>query len=120
MTLSSNIAVRTPSKPVAASCVFQNHSVEDHALYCKSISTTLLLLHQHTIGVLTTEDPISAYDKFNISNASTVFDLLGQVVNLGEPVPPLNQRPVAFGLLISFLVSSSRLDRRLQQNLTIR
>lgn len=41
-----------------------------------------------------------------MSNASTIFDLLGQADNLNEPVPVLNQRPVAFGLLISFLVSS--------------
>lgn len=53
----------------------------------------------------------SAYDKFNMSNASTIFDLLGQVDNLNEPVPTLNQRPVAFGLLISFLVSRKRPDQ---------
>lgn len=53
-----------------------------------------------------------------MSNASTIFDLLGQVDNLGEPVPALNQRPVAFGLLISFLVSRLRPDYRLGQNLT--
>ncbi|KAG6361472.1 hypothetical protein INS49_009699 [Diaporthe citri] len=41
-----------------------------------------------------------------MSNASSIFDLLGQVDNLSEPVPTLNQRPVAFGLLISFLAVS--------------
>lgn len=56
-----------------------------------------------------------------MSNASSVFDLLGQVDNLNEPVPALNQRPVAFGLLISFLVSRPEdRTRRLGQNLTSR
>lgn len=52
-----------------------------------------------------------------MSNESTVFDLLGQVDNLNEPVPALNQRAVAFGLLISFLVSRPRPDRRLELKL---
>lgn len=55
-----------------------------------------------------------------MSNASTIFDLLGQVDNLNEPVPALNQRPVAFGLLISFLVSRPRPDRLLELKLTNR
>ncbi|KAK2599417.1 hypothetical protein N8I77_011171 [Diaporthe amygdali] len=41
-----------------------------------------------------------------MSNASSIFDLLGQVDNLSEPTPALNQRPLAFGLLISFLIVS--------------
>lgn len=37
--------------------------------------------------------------------ATHLFDLLGKVDNLDEPIPPLNRRPVAYGLIISFLVS---------------
>lgn len=53
-----------------------------------------------------------------MSNASSTFDLLGQVDNLTEPTPVLNQRPLAFGLLISFLVSRQRQPYRLEWNLT--
>lgn len=44
----------------------------------------------------------------NVPAAASLEDLLGKVDNLHDPVPILNRRPVAYGLILFILVRSIR------------
>lgn len=37
--------------------------------------------------------------------AAQLFELLGKVDNLNDPIPPLNRRSLSYGLILVFLVS---------------